>query len=332
MPCLTRTPLRLGLAGGGTDIPPFSFEEGGAVVNAALGLYVYVLAKWRHDDSFRVSYTKTEVADSPEGLQHELAREALLLCGIRRGVEIVTVSDIPGAGSGLGSSSAVTVGILHALCQLQGRRVHQEELADMAAHIERDVLRRPIGWQDQYGCAVGGVKLLRIGPGAHVQCHRLRLREEALRRAEESMALYWVSAPPPSATVLQEQVEADRRGLLRRMKQVALRLGHELTGTDPATAIARAVADGWEAKRQLCGAINCPAMEAMSAHALAAGAEAVKLCGAGGGGYMLVCAESRAQEAIAARLGRKPLPVRFDYLGTTILMGGEHAGLAGRAA
>lgn len=322
MPCLIRTPLRLGLAGGGTDVPPFAFEEGGVVVNAALGLYVYVLAKWRHDDTFRVSYTTTEIADCPESLQHELAREALLVCGIDRGVELVTVADIPGAGSGLGSSSAVTVGILHALHVLQGRRVSQEELAELAADIECRRLAKPIGRQDQHGCAVGGVKLLRFGPGEGVACQRLPIEESRLRYLEQRVQLYWCAPPPPSAEVLQKQVEADRRPLLREMCGHAERLAERMAD-NPYGAVLEAVTHGWEAKRRLCGAIGCSTMDAMSEQAFAAGAQAVKLCGAGGGGYMLVCAEPERQAAIAAVLGREPLAVRFDYDGTTALWGGD---------
>jgi D-glycero-alpha-D-manno-heptose-7-phosphate kinase len=312
----------LGLAGGGTDVPPFSCEEGGAVVNVALGLYVSVLAKWRHDDTFRVSYTQTEIASRPEDVAHDLAREALLLCGVERGVELVTVADVPGAGSGLGSSSAVTVGILHALHVLQGRRVYQEELAELACEIEQVRLGRQIGRQDQYGCALGGMKYLRVGPGDAVQVQRLRIEESRLRYLEQRAALYWVAPPPPSAEVLREQVAADRRELLRTMRGQAERLAGRIAD-NPFGAVCEAVSHGWEAKRGLCEAIGCGAMEDAGAKALAAGALAVKLCGAGGGGHMLVCAEPERQAEIAAALGRKALPVRVDYDGTTVLTGGD---------
>ena len=259
MPCLTRTPLRLGLAGGGTDIPPFALEEGGAVVNAALQCYIYVLAKWRHDGAFRVSYTETEIADCPEDLRHELAREALLLLEYDRGVEIVTVADIAGNGSGLGSSSAVTVGILHALHTLRGERVHQEELAEEAAEIERHRLQRPIGWQDQYGCAVAGVKYLRVGPGDGVTCQRLRIEESRLQYLEQRAQLYWCAPPPPSSAVLQQQVKSDKRDLLRAMRGQAERLAERIAD-NPYGAVIEAVSQGWEAKRHLCNAIECEAM------------------------------------------------------------------------
>lgn len=330
MPILTRTPLRLGLAGGGTDVPPFAAEEGGCVVNVALQLYVYVLAKWRHDGTYRVSYTQTEIAEDPANLRHELVREALSVAGVTRGVEIVTVADIPGQGSGLGSSSAVTVGVLHALHALMGERMYPEQLAEEACEVEIVRCEKRIGKQDQYAAALGGLNYLNIGPGDGVLATSLRVQESRLRYLEQRLQLYWVQPPPPSGQVLQEQAEEDRRGQLRDLRATAETLAQEIAG-DPYGAVVEAVQCGWQAKRSLCSSIGCAAMDELSAAAFGSGADAVKLCGAGGGGYMLVCAEPERHAALVQALRRQPLPVTFDWHGTTVLTGARD-GLERRAS
>jgi D-glycero-alpha-D-manno-heptose-7-phosphate kinase len=330
-PVLTRTPLRLGLAGGGTDVPPFATEEGGCVVNCALQLYVYVLAKWRHDGTYRVSYTETEIVEDPADLRHELVREALTVAGVTRGVEVVTVADIPGQGSGLGSSSAVTVGVLHALHALMGERVYPEQLAEEACDVEISRCGKHIGKQDQYAAALGGLNLLSIGPGDGVLVERLRVQESRIRYLEQRLLLYWVQAPPPSGKVLREQAALDRRPLLRDLRNTAEELARDLAG-NPYGAVLAAVERGWQAKRSLCDSIGCVEMDLLGGAALEAGAEAVKLCGAGGGGYMLVCAEPERHAAITAALRRQPLPVALDWHGSTIQTGERYGGLERRTA
>ena len=153
---ITQTPLRIGLVGGGTDLPGYYREHGGRVLNCALDKYIYVIVKQRFDDDIYVNYSKKEIVSRAEDLEHELVREAMQMTGVARGVEITTLADIPSAGSGLGSSSAVTVGLLHALFAYQGRQVSAEELAERACTIEIERCGKPIGKQDQYIAALGG--------------------------------------------------------------------------------------------------------------------------------------------------------------------------------
>ena len=162
---ITQTPLRIGLLGGGTDLPSYYIEHGGRVLNCALDKYIYVIVKERFDNDIYVNYSKKEIVSRVEDLEHELVREAMLMTGVTSGVEITTLADIPSAGSGLGSSSAVTVGLLHALFAYRGRQVTAEELAERACTIEIDLCGKPIGKQDQYIAAFGGIRDIRFGPG-----------------------------------------------------------------------------------------------------------------------------------------------------------------------
>src|SRR6516162_5504575 len=162
---VTQTPLRIGLLGGGTDLPSYYRENGGRVLNCALDKYVYVIVKQRFDDDIYVNYSRKEIVSQVGDLEHGLVREAMLMTGVTRGVEITTLADIPSSGSGLGSSSSVTVGLLNALFAYTGRQVQAEELAERACQIEIERCGKPIGKQDQYIAALGGIRDLQFGPG-----------------------------------------------------------------------------------------------------------------------------------------------------------------------
>ena len=187
---VTQTPLRIGLVGGGTDMPGYYREHGGRVLNAAIDKYIYVIVKQRFDDEIYVNYSRKEIVGRVEDLQHELVREAMHMAGVRGGVEITTLADIPSAGSGLGSSSSVTVGLLHALFAYQGRQITAEELADRACAIEIDRCGKPIGKQDQYAAAYGGICDLRFGRGDRVAVEQLALRPEVRRRVQGELMLF----------------------------------------------------------------------------------------------------------------------------------------------
>ena len=172
---ISQTPLRIGLLGGGTDLPGYYREHGGRVLNCALDKYIYVIVKQRFDDAIYVNYSKKEIVSRVDDLEHELVREAMHMTGVMNGVEITTLADIPSGGSGLGSSSAVTVGLLQALFAYQGRQVSAEELAERACTIEIERCRKPIGKQDQYIAALGGIRDIRFGPGDEVVAQELGL-------------------------------------------------------------------------------------------------------------------------------------------------------------
>ncbi len=254
---ITQTPLRIGLLGGGTDLPSYYREHGGRVLNCALDKYVYVIVKQRFDDDIYVNYSKKEIVQRVEDLEHELVREAMRMTGVANGVEITTLADIPSAGSGLGSSSAVTVGLLHALVAYRGQQLSQVELAERACTIEIDRCGKPIGKQDQYIAALGGIRDIRFGPGHEVVAEEVSLPPSERRALQHQIMLFYTGITRSADPILAEQnsnVEATRPqlDLLRDLAGFAV----ERLRCGDVDAIGPAVRESWEAKRKL--ASGCP--------------------------------------------------------------------------
>src|SRR3984885_9056443 len=202
---ITKTPLRIGLLGGGTDLPDYYRKYGGRVLNCAIDKYIYVIVKQRFDDDIYVNYSKKEIVSDVADLEHELVREAMLMTGVTRGVEITTLADIPSTGSGLGSSSAVTVGLLNALFTYQGRNVPAAELAELACEIEIERCGKPIGKQDQYIAALGGIRDLHFGPGESVRWDEIVLAPPARVALQEQVMLFYTGITRSANTILAEQ-------------------------------------------------------------------------------------------------------------------------------
>ena len=220
---IVQTPLRVSFFGGGTDFPGFYRAEGGAVLTTAIDKYIFVTVKRRFDRKLRVGYTKTEMVDSLDEIQHELIREALRMMGVTEGVEVTTMGDIPSAGSGLGSSSTVTVGALHALHSLRGELVSAETLAQQACEIEIDVLGKPIGVQDQYIAAYGGLRLMEFHKDGGVCSDRVELNAQTARQLNENTMLFFTGVTRRAETILTQQKKniQDRIAVLCEMKRMA---------------------------------------------------------------------------------------------------------------
>ena len=301
---ITQTPLRIGLLGGGTDLPDYYREHGGRVLNCAIDKYIYVIVKQRFDNDIYVNYSKKEIVSRVEDLEHELVREAMWMTGVTNGVEITTLADIPSAGgSGLGSSSAVTVGLLHALFAYRGRQVTAEELADRACTIEIDRCGKPIGKQDQYIAAYGGIRDIRFGPGDQVMAEELELSLAGRRDLQRNIMLFYTGVTRSANSILAEQTAnikatRDQLDLLRDLAGLAadrLRCGD-------VDAVGDAMRKGWEAKRQLATGISNAQMDMAVERALEAGATGAKLTGAGGGGFLLVICPTERQRAVRESL------------------------------
>jgi len=319
---ITQTPLRVGLVGGGTDLPDYYREHGGRVLNAAIDKYVYVVVKQRFDDDIYVNYSAKEIVSRVEDLQHELVREALHMTGIRGGLEITTLADIPSAGSGLGSSSAVTVGLLHALFAYQGRQVTAEELAERACAIEIDRCRKPIGKQDQYAAAFGGICDIHFGPGDRVVVDQLLLTPTVRRQVQDELLLFFTGTTRKADSILGEQTAniADRLPQLDQLRDLA---GEAATGLreGDVEALGVAINKSWAAKRELAsGVSNAQIDEAVEA-ALAAGATGAKVTGAGGGGFLLVACPLENQRRVRDRLGgMRELPIKIEPFGSRVIL------------
>jgi D-glycero-alpha-D-manno-heptose-7-phosphate kinase len=319
---ITQTPLRVGLVGGGTDLPGYYREHGGRVLNTAIDKYVYVIVKQRFDDDVYVNYSTKEIVSRVEDLQHELVREAMHMAGVRGGVEITTLADIPSAGSGLGSSSSVTVGLLHALFAYQGRQVTAEELADRACAIEIDRCRKPIGKQDQYAAAFGGICDIHFGPGDRVFVDQLKLTSPVRRHIQDELLLFYTGITRSADTILGEQSAniSDRLPQLHQLRDLA---GEAASGlrTGDVNALGAALNKSWQAKRALAsGVSNSEIDEAVDA-SLAAGATGAKVTGAGGGGFLLVVCPLESQRAVREKLAHmKELPINIEPFGSRVVL------------
>ena len=319
---ITQTPLRIGLLGGGTDLPGYYREHGGRVLNCALDKYVYVIVKQRFDDDIYVNYSKKEIVSRVEDLEHELVREAMRMTGVAGGVEITTLADIPSAGSGLGSSSAVTVGLLHALFAYQGRQVSAEELAERACSIEIERCGKPIGKQDQYIAALGGIRDIRFGPGDEVVAEELDLGPADRWALQHQIMLFYTGVTRSANTILAEQnanIEATRPqlDLLRDLAGFAA----ERLRNGEVDAIGPALRESWEAKRKLASGVSNEQIDRAVTRALDAGASGAKLTGAGGGGFLLVICPVERQRAVRESLAEmRELPVKLDRLGSRVVL------------
>jgi D-glycero-alpha-D-manno-heptose-7-phosphate kinase len=319
---ITQTPLRIGLVGGGTDLPDYYREHGGRVLNCALDKYVYVIVKERFDNDIYVNYSKKEIVSRVEDLEHELVREAMQMTGVSNGVEITTLADIPSAGSGLGSSSAVTVGLLHALFAYQGRQVSAADLAQRACTIEIDRCGKPIGKQDQYIAAFGGIRDIRFGPGEEVVAEELVLPALERRALQRQIMLFYTGITRSADTILTEQnanIKATRPqlDLLRDLAGSAV----ERLSRGDVAAVGTAMREGWETKRTLASGVSSDQIDDAVARALAAGASGAKLTGAGGGGFLLVICPVERQGDVRESLSAMPeLPVKLDRLGSRVVL------------
>jgi D-glycero-alpha-D-manno-heptose-7-phosphate kinase len=319
---ITQTPLRIGLLGGGTDLPDYYREHGGRVLNCALDKYVYVIVKQRFDDHIYVNYSRKEIVSRLEDLEHELVREAMRMTGVARGVEITTLADIPSAGSGLGSSSAVTVGLLHALFAYRGRQVPAEELADRACMIEIERCGKPIGKQDQYIAAFGGIRDIRFGPGEQVLAEEVELSPADRRAFQDQIMLFYTGVTRSADSILAEQtanIKATRAqlDLLRDLAGFAV----DRLRSGDVDALGGAVREGWEAKRKLASGISSSQIDAAVTRALDTGATGAKLTGAGGGGFLLVVCPTERQRAVRQSLSdMRELPVKLDRLGSRVVL------------
>lgn len=318
---ITQTPLRISFLGGGTDFADFYRREGGCVVSSAIDKYIFVIVKQRFDQMIRVGYTRTEMVDALDDVQHELVRESLRQTGISKQIEVATMGDIPSEGTGLGSSSSVTVGCLNAMYAYMGDPVGHERLAQDACRIEIDTLHKPIGKQDQYIAAYGGLRYIEFRPDDSVHIERIHLSEAAYRRLSQSLLLFWTGVTRSASSVLTEQRNniAAQLDNLRHMKALAMQARACLEAED-FDALGDMMHRGWQHKKELAGGISNASIDAMYAAARAAGAMGGKITGAGGGGFLLLYTPRQRQDAVRAALSHlRELPIALEPDGAKII-------------
>jgi D-glycero-alpha-D-manno-heptose-7-phosphate kinase len=317
---IVETPLRVSFFGGGTDFPAFFRAEGGCVLTTAIDKAIFVTIKQRFDPKLRIGYTQTEMVDSVAQVKHELVREALRKTGICHGVEISTMGDIPSA-SGLGSSSTVTVGALHAMYSFRGEMVSAERLAREACEIEIDVLGKPIGIQDQYIAAYGGFRFLEFTPEGVVLNRKIELDPTVRRRLNERLLLFFTGVTRQSQNILAEQQANIQQHLLllRQMKQMVHLAVAELQNGN-LDEFGCLLHESWQLKKQLASKVSNGALDDMYAVARQAGAIGGKITGAGGGGFLLLYCPYERQEAVRLALRDfQEFPFQLAQDGTKVI-------------
>lgn len=319
---ISRTPLRVSFAGGGTDIPSFYELEGGAVVSTAIDKYVYVIVKQRFDKKIYINYSKKEIVDSVDEIGHGLVRETMKKTGVLEGVEITTLADIPSEGSGLGSSSSVTVGLLTALYAYLGVTKTAGTIAEEACEIEIDILGKPIGKQDQYIAAFGGLRFMRFGRDGKVDIEPLEMAPEVKQEFSRNLLLFYSNRAREADPILKEQAAGtnNHRETLRKLTLLAYDTRRALE-EGRFEEVAGFLHRGWEMKKKLAGTITSTEIDRMYESALSAGAGGGKICGAGGGGFLLVYCESQHQARVRQALGGYPeLPFSLERYGSSIVL------------
>ncbi|MBC7806411.1 MAG: GHMP kinase [Akkermansiaceae bacterium] len=319
---ITQTPLRISFAGGGTDFKGYYEKAGGAVLSSAIDKYIYVIVKERFDKKIRIGYSRTEMVDAVAEIEHELAREALRMTGVDSGIEIATMADIPSEGSGLGSSSAVTVGLLHALYAFKGELVTPETLARQACEIEIGILGKPIGKQDQYIAAYGGLRFIEFHANDDVSVTTVPMDDDKRRRFGENILLFYTGVTRKADAILSEQkdnIDAQVETLDRIRAQA--REVHDALAEGVMNRVGRILDTGWRNKRQLAGQITNAAIDSMYDRALDAGASGGKIAGAGGGGFLLLyCPPDRQAQVREALSDLKELPFALERDGTKVIL------------
>lgn len=322
---ISRTPLRISFLGGGTDLPAFYSRYGGAVISAAIDKYVYVSANRKFDGKTRVSYSKTEIVDDPKDLEHELVRESLGLYN-ERGLEITSVSDIPGNGTGLGSSSSFTVGLLGCISGMQRHGVPwpASMLAETAYSIEANLCGHPVGKQDQYAAAYGGFNFYEFCETGHISVQPLVTKNGEMEYLQNHLMLFWTGQTRSANAILEEQkshFSARNERVIeagKRLKNIAM-IAHQEFRSGSFINLGYFMKESWELKKELSTGITNENVDYLYKKAIKAGATGGKLCGAGGGGFFLFWVEPDKHEEVSKQLGLPQVKFNLENEGSKVI-------------
>jgi D-glycero-alpha-D-manno-heptose-7-phosphate kinase len=310
---ITRTPFRISFVGGGSDMEAFYSRHQGAVLSTSINKYMYISThKYFYPDQIRVKYSQTETVDRLEDLRHPLLREAMLKTGVRGGLEISSIADIP-AGTGMGSSSSFTVGTLHNLYTVQRKYVTHEMLASEACEIEIGKLGEPIGKQDQYAAAYGGLNVIYFNTDGGVAIEPLNIKNEIYRQLQRNLIMFYTGNQRKASDILAEQKQnisqEDKFQILKSMVKLVPDLRDSLF-SERLEDFGRILHENWILKQKLASQISNTEIDAIYQQGLSHGATGGKLLGAGGGGFLLFYCEEQQQQKLIDHL--KPLR-KFDF-------------------
>tara|TARA_B110000503_G_scaffold9554_1_gene12996 strand:+ start:1313 stop:2302 length:990 start_codon:yes stop_codon:yes gene_type:complete len=320
---ISQTPYRVSFAGGGTDLPSFYEKEMGAVLSVGLNQHMYVTVSPRFKASTRIAYTKTEIADSIDDIQHTIAREALRMTGLGKHLEITTIGDVP-SGTGLGSSSSLAAGMLNALYAYKGQITSPQQLAEQACQIEIDIIGKPIGKQDQYAAAYGSLNFIAFNPDGSVDVEPVPYRPETIKELESRTLLMYTAQQRSADDILIKQsagtTQVNTFNTLRQMRDLAVEMKGVISGSGSIDEFARLLNEGWLLKKSLGFGISNTAIDDWYEAAMKAGAQGGKLLGAGGGGFLMLVAPPEKHQAIRDALGNpREIPFEIDRRGSRII-------------
>ena len=321
---ISKTPMRLSFVGGGSDLPSYYREKGGAVLSTSIDKFVYVTINTRFEEGIRLSYSRTEIVDHADQIEHALVKEALNLVGIDSGVEITSIADIPSRGSGMGSSSSFTVGLLHALYAYSGKYVSKLDLGKEACQVEIELCGEPIGKQDQYAASAGGLNIIEFHEDESVTVAPIVAPPGTIEQVEADLVMHYIGGDRSASAILEQQAKdvggsISKKQALEHMVGLVYTLRDELA-QGHAHCVGEILHENWELKRQLTGGITNPLIDETYGAAMANGATGGKLLGAGGGGFMVFSVPQEKQPQLRQALSHlREVPFRFDKNGTGIV-------------
>jgi D-glycero-alpha-D-manno-heptose-7-phosphate kinase len=319
---ISKTPFRISFAGGGSDIAGYYRKNGGAVVSTTIDKYVYLsMHPYFAERKIFLKYSSNELVDSIDHIHHPIIREVFRYYDIN-GVDFNSSADIP-SGTGLGSSSAFTVGLIQLCNAYLGKFISKEEIAQLACSIEIDKLNEPIGKQDQYACAYGGLNYIQFNPDENVVIEKIHLQEEKLKQLQERLLMFYLGRSRSANIILKDQSEnlsgSKQKENLKRMVQLASTLKKELNNGN-IDNMGKVMHEGWMYKKELSSKISDDFIDKQYSKAMKAGATGGKLLGAGGGGFLLFYVPDHKQNAVRKSMADLyELDFNFDNSGSAII-------------
>ena len=322
---ITKTPFRVSFCGGGSDMANFYEKYGGCVLSTSINKYCYIsIHPYFNENQTLLKYSENELVDSPDQIRHRIFRQVLTDMGIH-GVEISSTADIPG-GTGLGSSSTFTVGLLNSLNCYKGKFVSKDKLAKLACAVEIEKLGNPIGKQDQYGAALGGLNFIKFNQDGSVSHEPILMEGKTYKELQKNLLMFYTGTTRSANTILAEQTRnitsEDKARNLLKMCELAKDMKIALENND-ISSFGKILDEGWQLKKELASGIANQAIDEAYEIAMKNGALGGKLLGAGGGGFLLFYCEEEKQEQLKKAIGLKELDFSFERDGTSVIYIGD---------
>ena len=322
---ITKTPFRVSFCGGGSDMANFYEKYGGCVLSTSINKYCYIsIHPYFNENQTVLKYSENELVDSPDQIKHRIFSQVLTDMGIH-GVEISSTADIPG-GTGLGSSSTFTVGLLNTLNCYKGKFVSKDKLAKLACEVEIERLGNPIGKQDQYGAALGGLNFIKFNQDGSVSHEPILMEGKTYKELQKNLLMFYTGTTRSANTILAEQTKnitsEDKARNLLKMCGLAKDMKVALENND-ISSFGKILDEGWQLKKELASGIANPAIDEAYEIAMKNGALGGKLLGAGGGGFLLFYCEEEKQEQLKKAIGLRELDFSFERDGTSVIYIGD---------